>query len=224
MARAFKIKSKQAQPAPSDKRKLPGETHLQWVQRVTQIEHAAATRTEPLVTNEAQQHAVYEMATVTDSEGATARTMRNRQMSSLALMHERGQLSDVQLEAALQIAEVAERIERAVSTRAHNMEPRVDHAGSGRDPGFEGLTRVRMEKTYSAWRDRLPTPKRLIIDMVLADRGFTQIAQRHRVAPDRAKRLLRLALDRWVDIRGMVYRTVDEDDVARVEIRIERAA
>lgn len=222
MARA-KVKLKPQEPR-SSKAKMPGETHLQWVTRITQIEHAEATRTEPLVTPEAQQHADYELATVTDSEGATARTLRNRQMSAITLMHERGQITEEQLHAAQQIADVAERIERSVSTRAHSLDPRVDQSGSARDPGIESLSRVRMERTYSAWRDRLPMPKRLVLDMVLADRAFTRIAQRFNVAPNRAKRLLVNALDNWIEIRAKVYREVDQEDVDAAEKRVERAA
>lgn len=219
-----KAKRKSSSAPASSKAKMPGETHLQWVARVTQIEHAEATRTEPLVTPEAQQHATYELATVTDPDGATARTLRNRQMSAITLMHERGQITEEQLHAAQQIADVAERIERSVSTRAHSLDPRVDQSGSARDPGIESLSRVRMERTYSAWRDRLPTPKRLVLDMVMADRAFTRIAQRYNVAPSRAKRLLINALDNWIEIRAKVYRAVDQEDVDAAEKRVERAA
>lgn len=219
-----KAKRKTGGAPMSPKAKLPGETHLQWVARVTQIEHAEATRTEPLVTPEAQQHATYEPATVTDPNGGTARTLRNRQMSAIALMHERGHITEEQLHAAQQIADVAERIERSVSTRAHSLEPRVDQSGGARDPGIESLSRVRMERTYSAWRDRLPMPKRLVLDMVLADRAFTRIAQRHNVAPSRAKRLLVNALDNWIEIRAKVYKLIEQEDVDRAHEQLGVAA
>lgn len=208
----------------SDKAKRPGETHLQWVSRITQLEHAEATRTGPLVTPEAEQHGTYDAVNVTDADGGTARTLRNRQMSAITLMHERGQLTEEQLHAAQQIADVAERIARSVSTKAHNLDPRVDGAGAGRDPGIESLSRVRMERTYSAWRARLPMPKRLVLEMVMADRAFTRIAQRHNVAPARAKRLLSNALDTWIDIRARVYKLIEQEDVDRAHVGLERAA
>lgn len=219
-----KAKRKSSSAPASSKAKMPGETYLQWVARVTQIEHAEATRTEPLVTPEAQRHGTYELATVTDPEGATARTLRNRQTSAIALMYDRGKLTEEQVHAARQIAHVIERIERSVSIRPQRLDPRVDQSRSMCDPGIERLSRVRMERTYSAWRDRLPMPKRLVLDMVIADQAFDRIAEGHHVAPRRAKRLFRNALDNWIEIRAKVYRAVDQEDADAAEARIERAA
>ncbi|MFX8813237.1 hypothetical protein ABTM61_20120, partial [Acinetobacter baumannii] len=81
----------------------------------------------------------------------------------------------------------AEAIERAVSVKCASMEARVDHAGSARDILVERLAAVRREQTYSRWRQTLPSPKRLVLDMVLTPRSLVATARVHNVPWRRAR-------------------------------------
>jgi len=127
----------------------------------------------------------------------------------------------VQYQAAQEIAQVAEAIERAVSIRCASIEARVDNSGSGRDFIRERLHIVRMEQAYTRWRMMLPMPKRLVIDMVLTERALVATARVHGVPWRKARNYLIDALDRWEEVKGHVWRCVDTDDVLRVEQRIE---
>lgn len=201
--------------------KLPGETHREWRDR---LDAAALVRRypgEPLLPAEAEAHGVYEDRVVTHVETNTrAQTKRNRQQSALATMHERGAISPGQFEAAGQIARIAESIERAVSLRGSRLEPRVDFGGSARDLLTERLSHVRLEMTYNRWRERLPMPRRMVIDMVIGDRDLVGTARVHNVPWREARRRLIASLDLWLELRDAVWREVDGDGVARVYRRL----
>lgn len=201
--------------------KLPGETQREWQGRLDIADLVRCRPGEPLIPMEAEAHGDYFDSVVTHIETATcARTKRNRQQSALALMHERGSISPAQYEAAGQIARIAENIERAVSLRGSRMEPRVDCGGSARDMLVERLSHVRLEMTYSRWRDRLPMPRRMVIDMVISDRDLVGTARVHNVPWRQARCRLIAALDLWLELRDMVWREIDGDDAARAYRRL----
>lgn len=204
--------------------KLPGETHREWQDRIDVAEIVRRHPGEPLMPAEAQAHGDYIDSVIVHVESNTrATTKRSRQQSALALMHERGAISPAQYEAAGQIARVAESIERAVSLRGARLEPRVDCGGSARDMLTERLSQVRLEMTYNRWRDRLPMPRRMVIDMVIADRDLVATARVHNVPWRAARSRLIAGLDLWLELRDAVWREIDGDDTARAYQRLAKA-
>lgn len=144
----------------------------------------------------------------------------NRRQSPITRMYEAGAINDEQLRAAEEIATVAEMIERTVSVRGASLEARVDNAGAGRDVLIESLARVRLEVAYSSWRDRLPTPKRMVLDMVITNRPLVATARVYGVPWRKARAALIHALDRWTDIKEHVWNRIDEEDVRSIYARI----
>lgn len=144
----------------------------------------------------------YELDTIIHAETFTRTTVyRVRQQSSLRKMLDNGQLTEDQYWAAQEIAHVAEHLQRGVEARCASLEARVDCSGSGRDNLVEKLGYVRAEATYTRWRTSIAIPRRMIVDMVLADRGLFSTARLYNVSWPRAKRLLINALDRWNELQ-----------------------
>lgn len=207
---------------PTDIRaKRRNETWLQWRSRVAYLDQTERDKSEPLVTIEAEGHGDYYDDFVTHAEtGTVCRTKRNRQSSSMALLHQRGHIDDDQLAAALEIARVAESIESSVAVRGASMEARVDNSIGMHDVLVERLSAVRLEMTYSAWRNCLPMPRRMVIDMILTDRTLKTTARVHRMGWTLARRRLIGALDLWLKKRDEVWRKVDECDIEAAHRRI----
>ena len=137
----------------------------------------------------------------------------NRLQWPIRRMHEGGGINDDQLLAAEEICSIAEMIESAVSVRGASFEARVDQSGSGSAALVEHFTRVRLEIIYSQWRLRLPTPKRLVLDMVLTNQPLTATARSYGT-PWRAARMKLIdALDRWCNIKDHVWRSVEAQDI-----------
>lgn len=144
----------------------------------------------------------------------------SRMQSPIGRMYESGALSDEQYNAADEIATVAEMIERAVSVRGASLEARVDNSGASRDLLIESLGRVRLEMTYSAWRARLPMPRRMVLQMVLTNQPLTSTARAFKVPWRKARVMLIDALDRWSEVKDQIWKAVDEEDVETVYRRL----
>lgn len=201
--------------------KKASETDLQWRSRIARLKQMDEAEKETLVSPETQRHGDYYKTFVMHVEtGTYASTERNRQVSSLAVMRDKGRISDQQFDAAQRIAGVAEAIERNASVRCASLEARVDCSGSSRNPLIETLHQVRMERAYTAWRERLPYPKRMIIDMVICDRSLKATARKYGVGWPRAFRLLGNALDEWPAIWDFASRVIDQDDVDAAHRRV----
>jgi hypothetical protein len=116
---------------------------------------------------------------------------------SLAQLERNGTITKDQREWTVQIANVHRSIEADVGVKVASLEARVDE--STRSPAIaERIHRVRMHRAYAIWRDLLPTPKTLVLDMVVGDAiGYTVAARRHRVHNRRAKRVLMESINRW---------------------------
>lgn len=220
-AARHKTTARKAQAAQEPLAKWPGETHREWQDRLDIADLVRRRPGEPLIPPEAEAQGDYADSVITHVETDTrALTKRNRQQSALALMHERGAITPAQYEAAGQIARIAESIERAVALRGARLEARVDCAGSARDMLTERLSHVRLEMTYNRWRDRLPMPRRMVIDMVIGDRDLVGTARVHNVPWREARRRLIAALDLWLDLRDAVWREIDADDTGRAYRRL----
>lgn len=182
------------------------------VKRKAQPETAKVDSFAP--TPEQRQHAPYHHDEILHVETFTrAMVHRVRHASSLRAMCDREQITSAQYQAALEIAFIAEMIERSVSVRGASLEARVDHSGSARNALIERLGSIRAEKAYTDWRQSLPMPKRMVIDMVIEDVSLVAIARRYRVGWVKARKYLLAALDRWEDIRARTWKDVDARDV-----------
>lgn len=190
------------------------ETDLQWRSRLARLDAEARDRREPIVPVEAQQHATYRDAEVMHVETQTiAPTKRNVTSTPFEDLHHRGQITKEEFEAAMQIAMVIENMQRPVSLRCASMEARVDNSGAGRDVLIERLTQVQFERAYSEWRDRLPTPRQMIIDMITTHGSLAMKARRYRMGWPKARQWLFRSLGLWIEIRDRVMKRIDERDV-----------
>jgi len=152
-------------------------------------------------------------------EKANALPERRRQ-SPLHRMERLGKISADERAAAEEIAGVAERIRRAGSIRSASLETRVDFANSGRDQLVESLKRIRLEVAYRAWCEAIPRPTAMVLDMVLSDRSFVQLARAHGMQWRTARKRLITALRMWPEMAAAARRDVDREDVEAVYARL----
>lgn len=152
------------------------------------------------------------------AEEATPETLAKRRAhhDSLDQMEANGSITAEQRECAAQIANVHRSIESDVRIALASLEARVDGGGSGANRVAEGVQRVRMHRAYTLWRDSLPAPKQLVLDMIVGDAiGYTVAARLHRMSHHTARKRLLAALDAWPEFVAIAWRTVDAD---RVEV------
>lgn len=116
---------------------------------------------------------------------------------ALIQLHCNGTINKDQLEWVAQIANVYRSLEADVAVKVASLEARVDQSrGGGR--AAESVMRVRMHLAYGYWRDMLPMPKQMVLDMIVGDAiGYTVAAKRYRVHNRKARRELIAAIDRW---------------------------
>jgi hypothetical protein len=129
---------------------------------------------------------------------------------ALAQLHANGSINNEQLEWTAQIANVHRSIESDVGVKVASLEARVDTTSR---PAViaERIHRVRMHRAYGFWRDMLPAPKALVLDMIVGDAiGYTVAARRHRVHNRKAKRLLLDAIDRWPLCVAHAFSIIDQ--------------
>ena len=194
-----------------------GETHDEWQMRLANMSVIERPIGEPLTTPEAEQHAEYRDEFVTHVESNTKSQVKRRQsQSSIERMGDKGQLTPEQVTAAEEIVSIVELIEGTVGIRSGNLEPRVDCSGHGKGMLIESIGRVRLEATYSAWRNQLPIPRRMVLDMLLSPRPLVATARVHNVPWRVARKRLLHSLDLWVEFRERMLKQIDDDDVGRV--------
>ena len=143
-----------------------------------------------------------------------------RRQGSLARMYEAETITADELAAAEEISSVVEMIERAVAIGCASLEARVDYAGSARDALIEGLNRVRMEVAYNAWRDALPVPRRLYIDMIVSSVPLVRLAARHNVHYRTARKRMISALRRWPEYKQDAVNIIDRDTLNAAYARL----
>lgn len=205
--------------------KLHAETDLQWKMRIAAIETERLRGDGPIMPIEATHQADYRREFVMHIESQTlARTMRNRSATPLLALFDRGAITQEQLKAAEEIAGVVEMRGRAVSVQCASLEARVDNGGPSTDILAERIGRVRLELSYSRWRDRLPHPKLMILEMLLKQCPLKHTAARYRMGWPRAKARLVRALESWIEIRLDMNRRVDQRDLDYAHLRIMRKA
>ena len=152
-------------------------------------------------------------------EKANALPERRRQ-SPLHRMERLGKISADERAAAEEIAGVAERIRRAGSIRSASLETRIDFANSGRDQLVESLGRIRLEVAYRAWREAIPQPRAMVLDMIMTNQSFVQLARAHGMQWRTARKRLITALRMWPEMAATARRDVDREDVEAVYARL----
>lgn len=133
---------------------------------------------------------------------------------ALIQLHRNGTIDKDQLEWAAQIANVYRSLEADVAIKVASLEARVDQSrGGGR--AAEGVLRVRMHLAYGYWRDMLPMPKQMVLDMIVGDAiGYSVAAKRHRVHNRKARRELIAAIDRWPLCVAHAFSVAGRDTIA----------
>ncbi|HEX2594791.1 MAG TPA: hypothetical protein VHL34_25025 [Rhizomicrobium sp.] len=143
---------------------------------------------------------------------------------SLEQLERNGTITKDQREWAAEIANVYRSIEAEVGIKVASLEARVDNDRAAGNRVAEGVKRVRLHAAYSEWRDALPPPKQMVLDMIVGDAiGYSVAAKRYRVGKLRAKRALIEALDRWPRYVQAAFRDISEDE-ARTGVRWWAAA
>ena len=139
----------------------------------------------------------------------------NTHDGALAQLHRNGTIDNEQLEAAAEIANVYRSIEADVAVTVASLEARVDQSRSNSAMVGESVRRVRMHLAYGYWRDALPPPKQLVLDMIVGDAvGYTIAAKRYGIHNRRAKRLLIAALDHWPACVDRACKLYSAEDIA----------
>lgn len=134
---------------------------------------------------------------------------------ALARLHLAGQISIDELAWAVEIAMVAESIERDVAVRVISYEPRIDCSASAKNSMVEGIARVRREVAYTYWRERIPQPKRAILDMIVGEpKAFSAVAREYRMGKGRARQLLIDAINLWPGAMDRAEKDVDDATLA----------
>lgn len=174
----------------------------------------------PIIPPEVFQHGDYAEVTVVAEDRSQATVRRNRSTSPLLTLYERGSINEDQYEAAIEIARVAEMIASPVGLRSASLEARVDNSGSAKDLLVEHIGIVRLEATYSRWRQQLPMPRRMVIDMVVDGSPVFVTARRYRIGLPKAKKVLRKALDSWIQLREKFEAEIDQEDVEAAHLRV----
>lgn len=198
-----------------------GETNLQWEVRVIQEDLLRRQMDGPLLPREAEQHAEYIEGFVMHAETNTlAHTKRRKSASGLVRLHENGKIDNDQFGAAMEIVDVIESLTRAVAVGRSNYEMRVDCGHTPLGNMLEHIGWARLEMAYSRWRIRIPTPKRMILDMLVVDRSLAATARVYHMSWHRARDLLTDALDLWIEIRDDIAKRVDQDDLDAAHARL----
>lgn len=132
---------------------------------------------------------------------------------ALAQLHANGTIDNDQLEWAAEIANVYRSIESDVGIAISSMEARIDE-GRRTTGSVEGIRRVRLHYAYTIWREALPAPRQMILDMIVGDAvGYSVAAKRYGVHNRKAKRLLLDALSEWPTSLTQAYRSVKSEDL-----------
>lgn len=179
----------------------------------------ADDRADHLIPPEALAQGDFADVTVVADDQSQATVKRNRMTNPMLALYERGSITEEQFEASVEIARVAEIIAQAVGMRSASLEARVDNSGSAKDLLIEHIGRVRLEATYSEWRQTLPMPRRMVIDLVTGSVSLTVSSRRYRMRKRKAKVILVEALDRWIGLRSKIESEIEEQEVIAAHFR-----
>lgn len=182
---------------------------------------AIARSDDELVPAEVLAQGEYSMVTIVEDERSSQATvLRAKDRSPLLDLLSRGVIDEDQYGAACEIAAIVERMEGTVGMRSASLEARVDNSGAAKDLLIETLGQVRREVAYSLWRQWLPYPKRMVIDMVVLQRPIKATARRYKMGLPKAKARLIRALENWEVAKDRVRKMVEEQDVLAAHQRV----
>ena len=134
---------------------------------------------------------------------------------ALIQLQRNGTIDTDQLEWAAQIANVYRSMEADVGVKVASLEARVDESRRHGGRAAESVYRVRMHLAYGYWRELLPAPKQLVLDMIVGDAiGYSVAAARYRVHKRKAKRFLIDALNRWPLCVAHAFSVAGRDTIA----------
>lgn len=152
---------------------------------------------------------------VPDRTAIVLKTVRRKSQSPWMRMIESGQIAPEIFAAAQSIAYVHERITRAGGFKSGSLQARVDQCRTSGDLIIERLADVHDEIAYSAWRRGLPMPRAMFVEMVLSDRPLSTTAKNYRMGWRKARKLLILQLEKYLEIREKVGRAIKPEDLER---------
>lgn len=163
------------------------------------------------------QHGAFENFTpeVPDKTSIVLSTVRRKSQSPWLRMVEAGQIAPEIFAAAQSIAYVHERIARAGGLKSGSLQARVDQCRNSGDLIIERLSEVHDEMAYSAWRKGLPMPRSMFLEMVLSDRPLSTTAKNYRMGWRKARKLLILNLEKYLEIREKIGRYIKPEDLER---------
>lgn len=202
--------------------KRPQETWAQFKARADA--HASRRRLSagPLVTPEAEAHGDYEDKVIIHVESYTAvETKRNRITSPIQDMLGRGDFDEDMVRSAEEIEAIICMIRGDVGMRAAFLGMRVDQSRSPINPALENFAMVRAEKAYTTWRDGLPMPRQMFIDMITLPQSLFRTARSYGMGWPKARRLLVVVLKRWPDVKDRVWGALDDEDILAAIASIE---
>lgn len=136
----------------------------------------------------------------------------------LELMRRGGAISDDQAAWADEIAAAAASIAADVSLKASSLRPRDVDQDPRWNQADERIGIIWMHMAYTRWREQLPAPKQVVLDMLTGERiSINAAAGRHRVHKRKARRWLIEALDRWPDCQRAARDELRPADLAAMQ-------
>ena len=143
-----------------------------------------------------------------------------RRQSPLARMYDRGEISDDQFQAYREIERISEVIKRGVDVRSASIEARVDNGRGDRDVLVESLALIRLERAFTVWRDKLPMPRQMILDVIETNRALAATARVYRKDEKTIRKWVKRALDSWADDKAAAWKNIDAEDVRDIYARL----
>ena len=144
-----------------------------------------------------------------------------RRTPPLDLMHQRGQLTDDQYRAYVEIEGVSTSIKRGVEIGCCSIEARVDNGGGNRDMLVESIGRIRLEAAFTEWRDTLPTPRQMILDVIATGCPMNATARRYNKSLPTIRKRVLAALDSWAKYRSDKRRSITEETVGAIYTNLQ---
>lgn len=134
---------------------------------------------------------------------------------NIAALFMSGKIDQEQLGWAEEIYRAYEIIASDVTIRNVSYEPRIDNQASARDVLVEGIGRVRREVAYTYWRNNIPQPYAMIMEMLTGERiSYSSAALKYKMHKRKSLALLLKAIDLWPDALSHSEKNVDAADVA----------
>lgn len=126
-----------------------------------------------------------------------------------------GKIDQEQLGWAEEIYRAYEIVASDVTIRNVSYEPRIDNQSSARDVLVEGIGRVRREVAYTYWRNNIPEPRAMIMEMLTGERiSYSTAAIKYKMGKPKSLGLLIKAIDLWPTAVEQAVKNVDAADVA----------